>query len=148
VIGRPFDGPWTRIGHVWIVAKPTQHLHGEVAPYLNLTRKPEIFGRVFEATEALDFGFCLGRRLASDDFDPAGRTTSVAATAVQDINAGVLDREDQSPALIAGRLTDSFHRDLGHQFPSYSVHRRCRHATEQTLPCRYAWKRVPPDIRK
>src|SRR5689334_15493217 len=112
MVRRPFDRTRTRVGHVWIVAKPSQDADGEVAVDLYLAGEPHVFGSVLHTREPLDFSICFRPGFAFQYLDAAGRAACISATTMQDVDPGVFDRQHESASRRACRVADSLHRHV------------------------------------
>ena len=96
---RPFDGAWSRIGHIRIVLQSSQHLHGQIMSDLHLAGESQVIRTVFHTAEALSFRFGHRTCVAVDDLDAACRASRVSTTPMQYVDAAVFDRQHETPAI-------------------------------------------------
>jgi len=74
-------------------ARLIYHSHFQVVVHSNLTRQTDVVRKVSFHGQAIPFEFAHLARIAVRNLDPAGRATSIAATAVKNVDSGVLDDE-------------------------------------------------------
>ena len=130
MVRRPLDRPRSGITQLRVLGQPAEHPHGQVVANLDLAGKTRLWLAAGHPLQSLFLGRRDRTRLAIDHLHPAGRAAGIAATAMQDVDARILDGKHQSPP-IAG--SDDGLDPLN----CYLV--------QDTLP--YAWKRTSPRIR-
>lgn len=105
----PFDWTRSRICHVREVLQPPDHAHRQITPHLYLAGEPHVGLLIRDPAQSLFLGRRLRTGITIDDLNPASRTARIAAAAVQNVDSGILDAQDETPAFITGCLPDAFH---------------------------------------
>src|SRR5262249_41946013 len=95
--------------------RPVDDADFQVGLDADLAGEPGIRLEVGLAGQSLLFGFAHRRGVAGEDLDAAGRAPRVAAATVEDVDPGILDRQDQLlPRLDLERLLP-LNRHGGHE---------------------------------
>jgi hypothetical protein len=109
------ERPWAWVHSAY--ARLVDDSNFQVVGDANLTREANVRGKFGFDSEAIAFEFAHRAGIAFQDFDAAGRATSVAAAAVKNIDTGVFEGQDE---FFAGRrlgfdkTSGGFSLDLRH----------------------------------
>jgi hypothetical protein len=93
-------------------------MHLEIVPGQDLAGEPGRRGDVVFKCEPLPFAFGHRAGVAFENIDATGRAARLAATAMQDIDTGVLQGKDQAGARLSLERCDSFGFDAHHLLAS------------------------------
>jgi len=83
--------------------------------HLHLTRKPHIRRHILDARQAFRFGRGHRSGITSQNLHPAGRATSISATAMQDIDSTLFERQNETASRLGNdRVGLPFNHDDRH----------------------------------
>ncbi len=110
----PLDWTRSRICHIREILQPPDHAYCQILSDLNLAGEAHVGLRILHSAQPFLFGVGHRTCITIDDLDPAGGAACIATAAMQDVDSGILDTQNESTPLFTGRLADAFHDHLWH----------------------------------
>jgi hypothetical protein len=106
-INRPFDRSRSRVAQLGLIPQAVDDPDAEIARDPHLTGETQTRALIGQSREALLLGFRARSTVAIRDHDATGRAAGVATSAMEDIDAGILQAEHQSATTRTIRRSDS-----------------------------------------
>ncbi|HEV2067823.1 MAG TPA: hypothetical protein VGR08_13410 [Thermomicrobiales bacterium] len=115
----PVQGPLDRSGpgiaQFGAVRQTTRDLYRQIGPHLDLARQPGRFSALANLSQALFLSWGDRARRPIDNLDPARGTTRVSAAAMEDVDAGSFETQDEATTLGTDDIADSVDRNGRHE---------------------------------